>query len=319
MKLARLMKYVRIPLETNGEPGYQVAIIADTNTDPLIHEALAAAAYQLEMEPHVVMTLPRAMHGNEPTRVVAEAMKAADLSLCPASTAMTHTDAVRAATAAGRKFISMPGVTVDMLTNGAATADPTELRRITGRVAAAMSEGRRVRVTCENGTDVTFSLEGRVGLALDGVCRQSRTAGFPNGEAATAPVEGTAEGTIVFDLCMHALGSLKEPIRLEVRGGHAISIDGGAQARQLVEILETRGDANSRNIGEFAIGTNSKARVVGNVTEDKKRIGTVHFALGDNATLGGTVSCKTHLDGVISRPTVTIDGVVLVQAGRILE
>ncbi len=318
MRLAKLMKYARTPLELNGEPGYEVAVIADTNTDPLIYEALTAAAYELDMEPHLVMALPRSMHGNEPTRVVAEAMRAADLSLCPASTAMTHTDAVRAVVRAGHKFVSMPGVTVDMLTNGAATVDPKDLQRVTGRVAEVISGGRQVRVTCARGTDVTFSLEGRIAFPLDGVVRPGRMAGWPTGEAATAPVEGTAEGTIVFDTSMHALGLLKEPIRLTVRGGQAVAIEGGAQAKQLIDILETRGDANSRNIGEFAIGTNSKARIVGNVSEDKKQIGTVHFALGDNATLGGTVSCKTHLDGVISRPTVIVDGVVLVDAGRVV-
>ena len=66
-------------------------------------------------------------------------------------------------------------------------------------------------------------------------------------------------------------------------------------------------DPNARNIAEFAIGTNPNARLIGNLAEDKKLMGTVHFAIGDNKSLGGGVEASIHLDGLMLKPTVTAD------------
>lgn len=316
MKLMELMRYARVPIELNGKPGEEVLLLADTDTDPLVYEALAAAAYEMGMEPNVMIMVARPVHGNEPTKTVARAMLGTDLLICVNSTAMTHTDAVRRALKAGVKYISMPGITVDMLTKGAATADYQEVQRVTQKVAEVLSRGKTVRITCPNGTNVSMSIEGRSAFALAGVFQPGTIACFPDGEAAIAPVEGTCQGKIVFDLSMHSLGRLEEHIILKVEHGRVVSIDGGRQADQLKEILETKGDENSYLIGELAVGTNPKARVVGNVSEDKKRLGSVHIAMGDNYTLAGNVRSKTHLDGVISKPTLIVDGVTLIEDGK---
>jgi leucyl aminopeptidase (aminopeptidase T) len=60
---------------------------------------------------------------------------------------------------------------------------------------------------------------------------------------------------------------------------------------------------NARNIGEFGIGLNPKARIVGNVLEDEKVLGTVHFALGSNYDQDALA--LIHSDGIIKNPTVT--------------
>jgi leucyl aminopeptidase (aminopeptidase T) len=77
-------------------------------------------------------------------------------------------------------------------------------------------------------------------------------------------------------------------------------------------------DETARNIAEFAIGTNPNARLIGNLAEDKKLLGTVHFAIGDNKSLGGEVESSVHLDGLMLKPTVFADKEVLVENGRIL-
>ena len=64
----------------------------------------------------------------------------------------------------------------------------------------------------------------------------------------------------------------------------------------------------ARNLAELGIGINPKARLIGNVLEDEKVGGTVHVALGDNSTFGGDVVAGIHLDGIITRPKVFVDG-----------
>ncbi|MFH0931824.1 MAG: aminopeptidase, partial [Candidatus Zixiibacteriota bacterium] len=66
---------------------------------------------------------------------------------------------------------------------------------------------------------------------------------------------------------------------------------------------------------ELGIGTNDKARIIGNVLEDEKVMGTVHMAIGDNKSMGGNVSVQSHLDGILLKPTLEIDGQVIMKDG----
>ena len=49
--------------------------------------------------------------------------------------------------------------------------------------------------------------------------------------------------------------------------------------------------------------------------EDEKVLGTVHIASGNNRGFGGNVDVPIHLDGMIIDPTVTIDGVMVMEKG----
>ena len=136
---------------------------------------------------------------------------------------------------------------------------------------------------------------------------------LPSGEAAIAPVEGNAVGTIIVDHAIDSMGLVKEPIRVNVRKGRAFSIEGGAQAKVLEKLIHS--DKNASNIAEFAIGTNPLSRMLGNVAEDKILRGCVHIAVGDNHTIGGEVESCIHLDMVILRPIVWLDGNKIVDEG----
>ena len=98
---------------------------------------------------------------------------------------------------------------------------------------------------------------------------------------------------------MAGLGVVKgKPIRVEVKDGFAINISGGVQAKKLDATLNKYGQL-ARNIAEFGIGTNYKAKLSGVLLEDEKVMGTIHIALGDNKSMGGTVDIPIHLDGVV--------------------
>jgi leucyl aminopeptidase (aminopeptidase T) len=197
-------------------------------------------------------------------------------------------------------------------------ADYDRVDRITREVARLMTGARMARVRTPAGTDLTMSLEGRGAVALTGrVGGPGTFAAMPDGEAAISPVEGTTEGVLVIDHTMDNLGLLDRPIRMAVRAGRVVEISGGASADQL-RALVAGADAEATNIAEFAIGTNDRARLIGSMTEDKKYWGTVHVAIGDNHVIGGTITSELHLDGLLLRPTVELDGVRVVDDGRLL-
>jgi leucyl aminopeptidase (aminopeptidase T) len=122
---------------------------------------------------------------------------------------------------------------------------------------------------------------------------------------------------LVVDGAMAGVGLVREPIRIRVESGYATHIDGGDEAVQLLRLLEPHG-RDGRNIAEFGIGTNDRAILSGVILEDEKVLGTIHVALGDNKSMGGTIRVASHLDGLVRRPTVWLDDQPVMEDGRLL-
>jgi aminopeptidase len=288
-------------------------------TDPArrsIADSLVERARELEAEAVLMEMVERAMHGNEPPDLVAAAMRECDVLIAPTSKSLSHTEARRVASANGVRAATMPNITEDMLVRTMG-ADYADVRRRAAALAGLLTKGREVRVVSEGGTDATFVVEGRKGIADDGDLTAPGSFGnLPAGEGFVAPVEGKTSGRIVFDGSIWPLGLLEEPLVVDVEDGYAVSV-AGSRADEFRSILEPYGP-DALAVAELGIGANDKAKLTGNVLEDEKILGTIHVAFGDNHTFGGTIRVSSHQDGVVLNPTVTIDSEVILEAGRLL-
>ncbi|MEP9399102.1 hypothetical protein [Mesorhizobium sp. KR2-14] len=322
-----LVKILRTPLELNAKPGDKILIVTDTAIETVLWQSLAAAAGTMGIEYTIAMMSPRATHALNPTSAICSAAKDpdTDLVIYLTSTALAHSPLNAELLEIGKRHLLMEELTTAMLNpDGPAGADYPAMNVLGKKVEKIFSDGKTIRVTCPNGTDLTASIEGRPGRAITGKVFQMRENGgggcaFPDGETHICPVEGTGEGRVVFDLTAHSVGALKEPIILTIEKGFVTKIEGGAQADVWKNILATHGDAGSYNApAEIALGLNPKVKPVGSMRTDKKMYGTAHIGLGDTVTLGGTCHAKLRLEGVISKPEITVDGVVVSSQGKIL-
>ncbi len=312
IKLAKTAK-MAVEVLAGVKPGENVCIATDSNKLS-IAQALAEACYAVGAETVVCIMTPRQIHGEEIPPVLAGAMKAAQVVIAPTTYALTHTRGRLEASKAGARILIIREVTEDTFTNGAVTADYEDIYALTNRLVERFNTASEIRMVTALGSDVRMSIAGRSGLCLAGLVRPPAWfASLPSGEAAIAPVEGTAEGTIVADHAIDSMGLLKEPVKVTVEKGRVVSVSGGAQAKQLEKLIHS--DENASNIAEFAIGTNPLSRMLGNVAEDKILRGCVHIAVGDNHTIGGKVESGIHLDMVILKPTVWLDGDKVVDDG----
>jgi leucyl aminopeptidase (aminopeptidase T) len=297
--------------------GERFVIVVDRRTSPEIPDAIAGAALELGADPVVLTIAPRTRSGEEPPAPAAAAMRSADVVLCAASTSLYHTRAKADAERAGVRGDFNAPSRADAWREGAMTADFFAIRRRAERLAALMRATREIRVTSPAGTDLRATIAGREPKAwLTGICRErGEVSALPGGEVSLPPIEGTAEGVVVWERVASDLGALVQPVRIVVRGGRAVEVHGGGEAARLREILETVRDAD--NIGEVGIGLNPAARIRDEITEAKKAFGTVHIALGDSANeYGGLVECDVHLDGLVMAPTITFDGLEVVVGGE---
>jgi leucyl aminopeptidase (aminopeptidase T) len=296
--------------------GETVLVITD---EPLrkIGRLLWEACRQTGAETLFVEMLPRKTSGEEPPRSLADCMKKADVLIIPTSKSLSHTKARRDACRAGARCATLPGITADTMRR-TLNADYKKIARLSVRLAKILTRGSTAHVTTAAGTDVRMSLKGRKGHPDTGlVHKPGDFSNLPAGEAYLAPVEGTARGTIVIDGCIGETGVLRKPITMQVEDGYVTRISGGAQVKILRRSIRGLGK-KARNIAELGIGANHKARVVGSSLEDEKVLGTVHIAMGDNASMGGKISVASHLDAILLKPTLTIDDRVIMKNGRLV-
>ncbi|NJD78426.1 MAG: hypothetical protein FIB08_15250 [Candidatus Methanoperedens sp.] len=293
-------------LESYGvKKGESVLIVVDTSTPSSIGKSLFEAAKNLGCEVMTMTMLPRTHHGEELPTAVAEAMKNADVVIAPTTFSLTHTQARINACKAGARVASMPGITEKMMASGGITANSNRIYDIAMGLAKRLEKARKVRVTSELGTDIEFDLGGCKWMLDTGLCHESGcSSNLPAGELYIAPKD--ANGIFVVDGSMSGFGILESPIEFTVRDRYVTGIT-GKLAGKLNAILDNVGE-KARNIAEFGIGLNPEARLIGNVLEDEKVGGTVHIALGDNSTFGGDIIAGIHLDGIITKPLLFVDG-----------
>lgn len=295
--------------------GEQVLIVCNPATIGL-GERLRGEAGRAGADAVTMLMTERASHAAEPPASVAAAMVAADVVLCPTIQSLSHTAARRIATEAGVRIATLPGVTEEMLAR-VMSADVEGLRRKGAAIAELLTKGSEARITCANGSDLRLGLGEREAIPDAGDLTAPGAFGnLPCGEGFIAPLEGSAEGRLVVDGTIATIGRLAGPVALTVSHGHLVEAPGEAGAR-LLELLRAHG-AGGTNVAELGIGTNEKAELTGNVLEDEKLLGTCHVAFGASAAIGGTVQVPVHLDCVVLRPTVTVDGAELVRDGELL-
>jgi leucyl aminopeptidase (aminopeptidase T) len=292
-------------------PGEEVLVIADSETRT-IGEALREGARGAGAEAALAIMDPREVDGAEPPETIAGALTCCDVFIAPTSRSLSHTRARKQATDQGARGATMPGVTEDMLARVMAVDFETMATR-SKTVAARLSSADSAHLTCPRGSDFTFDLTGREGIADDGALTARGAFGnLPCGEGFIAPLAG--EGRIVVAATMASVGLAEEPVQLTVEEGRLAKAEGGLGPRFL-ELLRSAGE-NGTNLAELGVGTNDRARLTGYVLEDEKILGTVHVAFGASAGIGGTVSVPIHLDVVVLEPTLEAGGELVLDGGR---
>jgi len=281
-----------------------------------IGKALFEVCKEMCREVFYLEIVPRKINGEEPPAEIAELMKSVDAVIAPLSKSITHTDARRNACKANSRVGTMPGITEEIMIR-TMRADYNRISRLTEKVTEILNKGKLARLTTPLGTDLKIPIHGINAISSTGLVREPGKFGnLPSGESYLMPEEGKAEGVYYVDGSLAGIGLIEEaPIKITIEKGMAVKIEGGAQANKFDEMIGEVGK-DARNLAELGIGTNYLAEIKGTVLEDEKVAGTVHLALGNNVSMGGTVNVGFHVDGIIKNPTLKIDDFVLLDNGK---
>lgn len=295
-------------------PGEQVLVIVD---EPLraAGNTICAAAIESGAAAATVHVLPPMRTFSVVSQRLLQQVSGADLivSLFSSLDLNHEAAALRAAVAAFRsgargRWASGACIDGDILVREL-TADYREVAQRAEWLGARLAEADEVRITSASGSDLTLRRGGRPVHVETGILSAPGSFGnLPGGEVFIAPLEESAEGRLVVDLCVGDL-PLHEPLLLSFHRGRVVQMSGGAAASELKRRLGD--DPWGWTVGELGIGANPYAQIRRRVTTDEKAAGTVHVALGSNQQFGGQNPADTHYDCVLSAPQVWLDGIPL--------
>lgn len=287
--------------------GETVVIVTDDKREP-IGEAIYSAALEATEDATIVRYPPGPQHGAEPPEPIAAALRTAECFLAPTTKSITHTRARSAATDEGARGATLPGITEEVFTVGL-NADYTAIAEACESMLEAVSGAEEIRVTSPQGTDITFDLGDRPWNEDTGIVHDPGSfSNLPAGEVFISPE--SADGTYVVDGTIRPHGRLADgrTVTIEVEDGQLTHISDDALRSEVEAAAEEVGDA-AYNLAELGIGTNlGVTDLVGSVLLDEKAAGTVHIAFGDDAGIGGDTEAPIHMDGILTEPTVYVDG-----------
>ncbi len=254
---------------------------------------------------------------NELPDSVAQLMQSMNVIIAATSPSISHTDARRSACRNGARIISMPHITKQTFLR-IADIDFKRMSNLSNKLKEILTFAQNVKITSPSGTDLTLSIKKRQGYADFGILdKPGAFSNLPAGEACICPDDYSTEGDLVVDSGMYVSKDEQEPLVLKIKEGKAVRIKGDIAAKRLRSQL-TKYGPQSRMVAEFGIGTNQWARISGYSLEDEKVLGTIHIAIGNSVSFGGENNVPIHLDGIVYKASVEIDGKKILEKGRFL-
>jgi len=320
MKWLELQRCARMAMEkcVALKPGERVLVVTDTMRDQSVAQALLGAALAAGSEAVLIVIPTRRTTPQEPPSCVTAAMQETEVIFLYTTYSLSHSSARVKAQKAGARIVSMPGVTEDGFLR-TLSIDLDALVSLTNQLSERVMRAKSARITTRLGTDISLEL-GHPVTVIDGMCHQPGELDFfPPGLFLSVPREGGVSGRAVVDGSITQIGRLSSPVIMSFSQGKLVKIEGGGEAARLERLLASLEDERVYAFASWGIGTNPGAALVGEDPsfEGERIFGWCHVSTGSNATFpGGTVQAKIHLDGIISSPTVYLDGELILEDGQ---
>lgn len=186
-------------------------------------------------------------------------------------------------------------------------------------VGKNLSGAPEVTVGAE-GTDLTVSLSGREAFVFDGIvdagdiARGNLSTNLPTGAASVAPLETSADGTVMFAQAP-LFGKMIRNLRLTFERGRLVDFSADRNVERLRTLLDAAPGDKDR-IGVLSIGLNPKATYLGGFV-DNIVAGAVSVGIGSNDTLGGQNKTPFVFDATVRGATVRAGNAIIVDRGQL--
>ena len=202
--------------------------------------------------------------------------------------------------------------------------DYARLQEAGAKLKKTIAEGKEIRLTNANGTDLKASVEKRPVLVSDGVIGdEKRKEGgaacwtyLPAGEVYVSAAPGTAEGRVVVDRLLYK-GKEIDGLVLTVKGGKVVSLEAKANADELRADFRAAAEGKDR-CGVIDVGVNPNVRPpAGSKVLTYVQAGMISLSIGNDTWAGGDDNTPFGLGCFLPGSTLAVDGKVIVDKGEI--
>jgi leucyl aminopeptidase (aminopeptidase T) len=212
---------------------------------------------------------------------------------------------------------------VDMMVRNIGRVDYPNLEKFMMLVTKKTLSAKHMRITTPAGTDVEFNNEpGRKPIMELGYA-DTPGSHMMAGQIGWSPNFESINGTIVFDgsLVPPIVGILKEPVRLTIKKGETVKIEGGKEATEYEKWLKSFNHPQMLKLAHVCYGFNPGARLTGDILEDERVWGGTEWGLGNVGAIlvPGGISGPSHTDGICLNSSVWLDGVQIMDKGQLLD
>ncbi len=215
---------------------------------------------------------------------------------------------------------------------------PPGLKAAMKHAESVYSRTKTVRVTRDDGTDLTYSRGEYPVMTQWGYAdEKGHFDHWGGGHIHTFPNEGSANGTVVFSpgdiVILPYCRYVVDAVTLEIRDGHIVKIEGGLDAKLMRDWLED-GKASDTDRDPYAVshlgwGMNPQSLWYGLALNgdnpERSRAaartfpGNFLFSTGPNTQGGGKRATRGHYDVPMRDCTVALDGTVVIDRGKLVD
>ena len=290
----------------NPEKGQPLIVLADTTNDIQLAESLLAAAENAGADAQLIVK-PRSAPGmaTKPGPILSNAFKNAKYIVSICDDGFDASQAIQEAISLNgtRILITKVDGIENYILKAILDVDIDTMIENANLCARLWESTKLCKVTCPNGTNISFNLKPRKSIVGDGaLTKDGEIDFFPGAQVNIAPVEETINGTIVVDGSDNVNGLVLNPYKMTLEKGVITKIEGDSEGNKIKEWLEACNQENIYHLCHFTIGLNPEAGISGNLVEDERKVAAVDFGFGyQSSELGGKVGpCDYHMDVVIS-------------------
>ncbi len=318
--------------------GETFIITADTESDPRVVNATASASFAIGAKPMVIWMASPMGVGREadpmlPGRALAGALKEADAWVEFNNKWIFYSDVYDSVMKENKRlrYLCLVGMNVDMMVRCIGRIDYPALGEFLEGFTEVNRKAKHVRMTTPAGENLEFENATIEGEEPDPSHPFSFDVGYADvpgehmmgGQIGWAPDLGTINGTLVFDgSIVPPCGKLANPVRLTIKAGEVVKVEGGKQAHDFEIWLKSFNHPQMLKLAHVCYGFNPGARLTGNIVEDERVWGCTEWGLGHIGSVllkPNGFPAPSHTDGICLNTSVWLDGKQIMDEGRVVD
>ncbi len=306
--------------------GETVAITADSGSDSVIVEALFTATQNAGGLP-LTLWIPKAEKDSQagmkdwPHQAITAALCTVDVWIEANSKVLLYSNIWETAMSENKKlrYLIIGESTIPSLDRVFTGFDIQLLKKLLSKVTEMAKAAKKVRITSENGTDVSYEIDLNHAFDYDDGDFSKPKFGTAPGFVNIVPKLNSMNGTIVFDHLQHS--EKGDQVQFIMKDGMITDVVGGIEATNFKGYLASFDDENMYKISHNMLGFHPKVRALtGELVEDERIWGGVDFGFGHTSVMDMPPygqDAKSHFDGVVINTSIFLDELQLTDNGEV--